>query len=62
MTWSPPTRAHLVTSLVMFSSLTLVSMVLIHSAQRKGGFRHSVCFFLLTDSRWVTFTFFVSST
>ena len=46
----------------MFSSLTLVSMVLIHSAQRKGGFRHSECFFLLTDSRWVTFTFFVSST
>ena len=46
----------------MFSSLTLVSMVLIHSAQRKGGFRHSECFFLLTDSRWVTFTFLVSST
>ena len=46
----------------MFSSLTLVSMVLIHSAQRKGGFRHSECFFLLTDSRWVTFTFLVSNT
>ena len=47
------------TVLVMFSSLFLVCMVGTHSAQRKGGVRHSECFLIRTDSMKVTLTWVV---
>ena len=49
------------TVLVMFSSLFLVCMVGTHSAQRKGGVRHSECFLIRTDSMKVTLTWVVCS-